>query len=64
MTAQEAYTDMIKRITTGGKRTTVCLAAMTIANLYGIDTLNALEDANLIKYAGQNSNNLAVYVIA
>jgi hypothetical protein len=55
---------MINKITTNGTRTTSCLAAATIANLYGIEGLNALEDAGLIAYAGQNSNNYAVYVIA
>lgn len=64
MSAREAYSDMISKITTGGKRTTACLAAMTIVNLYGLDALNAMEDAGLITYCGQNSNNMAIYTIA
>jgi hypothetical protein len=64
MTTFNAYNDIISRITTNGKRTTCCLAATTLINLYGIETVNALEDAGLIKYAGQNSNNLAIYIIA
>jgi hypothetical protein len=64
MDAREAYNDMINKITTGGKRTTTCLAAMTIVNLYGLDALNAMEDAGLITYGGQNSNNMAIYTIA
>lgn len=59
-----AYNDIISKITTNSKRTTCCLAAATLINLYGLETVNALEDAGLIKYAGQNSNNLAVYIIA
>ena len=58
------YDDIIHKITTNGVRTTTCLAAATIANLYGLEGLNALEDAGLITYAGQNSNNYAIYVIA
>lgn len=58
------YKDLISKITINGTRSTSCLAAATIANLYGIEGLNALEDAGLITYAGQNSNNYAIYVIA
>ena len=64
MNVRAIYEDLIDKITTNGVRTTSCLAAATIANLYGLDGLNALEDAGLITYAGQNSNNYAVYVIA
>ena len=64
MDASTIYKDLINKITINGTRTTSCLAAATIANLYGIEGLNALEDAGLITYAGQNSNNYAVYVIA
>lgn len=64
MNVRAIYEDMINKITTNGTRTTLCLAAATIANLYGVEGLNALEDAGLITYAGQNSNNYAVYVIA
>jgi hypothetical protein len=64
MTTFNAYTDIVSRITTNGKRTTCCLTAATLTNLYGLETVNALEDAGLIQYAGQNSNNLAVYIIA
>ena len=59
-----AYNDIISKITTNNKRTTCCLTAATLTNLYGLETVNALEDAGLIQYAGQNSNNLAVYIIA
>jgi hypothetical protein len=64
MTTINAYNDIISRITTNGKRTTCCLAATTLISLYGLETVNELEDAELIQYAGQNSNNLAVYIIA
>jgi hypothetical protein len=64
MDVRTIYEDLIDKITTSGTRTTSCLAAATIVNLYGIEGLNALEDAGLITYAGQNSNNYAIYVIA
>ena len=64
MNARTIYKDLINRITINSTRTTSCLAAATIANWYGIEGLNALKDAGLITYAGQNSNNYAIYVIA
>lgn len=64
MNVRAIYNDLIDKITINGTRTTSCLAAATIANLYGVDGLNALEDAGLITYAGRNWNNYAIYVIA
>ena len=63
MDVRTIYKDLINKITTNGTRTTSCLAAATIANWYGIEGLNALEDAGLITYVG-TSNDYAIYVIA
>ena len=63
MNVRAIYEDLIDKITVNGVRTTSCLAAATIANLYGAEGLIALEDAGLITYAGRNFNNHAIYVI-
>lgn len=39
------------------------LCDITLISMFGLEIVNKMEDAELIKYAGQNCNNLAVYKI-
>ena len=58
MTAKEAYSDLME-----DKNPTYELCAMTLVNRYGVELVRDMEDLGLIKYIGQNWNNLAVYKI-
>ena len=63
MTGKEAYNDLIDKIFKGCNNPTYELCGVTLINLYGLETVNNMENDNLIKYVGQNHNNLAVYQI-
>lgn len=63
MTAQEAYNDLMEEIFKYDENPTYELCAMTLVNRYGVELVNDMEDLGLIKYVGQNWNNLAVYQI-
>ena len=63
MTAQEAYKDLMEEIFKYDKNPTYELCAMTLVNRYGAKLVRDMEDLGLIKYIGQNWNNLAVYKI-
>ena len=63
MTPQEAYRDLITDIFKYDENPTYELCALTLVNRYGIELVNGMEDLGLIKYVGQNFNNLAVYKI-
>lgn len=63
MDAKKAYNDLIKKIFTGCNNPTYELCGITLINLYGLNTVNEMEDAGLIKYVGQNCNNQSVYQI-
>lgn len=63
MTAKEAYKDLMKEIFRNDENPTYALAAMTLVNRYGARTVSEMEEQGLIKYIGQNHNNMAVYRI-
>ena len=63
MDAKEAYKKLMDEIFKYDSNPTYCLAAITLVNMFGLDTVNLMEDTGLIKYIVQNSNNLAVYKI-
>lgn len=63
MTAQEAYKDLMEELFKYDKNPTYELCAMTLVNRYGVELVRDMEDLGLIKYIGQNWNNLAVYKI-
>lgn len=63
MTAQEAYNDLMEEISKYDENPTYELCAITLVNRYGVEIVNDMEDLGLIKYVGQNFNNLAVYKI-
>lgn len=63
MTPQEAYRDLIAEIVKYDENPTYELCALTLVNRYGVELVNGMEDLGLIKYVGQNFNNLAVYKI-
>ena len=63
MTAKEAYSDLMEELFKYDKNPTYELCAMTLVNRYGVELVRDMEDLGLIKYIGQNWNNLAVYKI-
>lgn len=63
MTAKEAYNNLIAELFKYDANPTYELAAMTLVNRYGVRTVSEMEDQKLIKYIGQNHNNMALYRI-
>lgn len=63
MTAQEAYDDLIKRLFEYDNNPTYELCGITLENLYGLSMVNEMENLGLIKYVGQNHNNLSVFKV-
>lgn len=63
MTAQEAYNDLMENLFRYDDNPTYELCGATLYNRYGIQTVNDMEDAGLIRYVGQNHNNLSVFQV-
>ena len=63
MNAKETYKKLMDEIFKYDSNPTYCLAAITLVNMFGLETVNLMEDKWLIKYVGQNPNNLAMYKI-
>lgn len=63
MDAKTAYNDLMEKIFKYDNNPTYELCGITLINLYGLETVNSMEDAGLINYVGQNHNNLSVYQI-
>lgn len=63
MTGKEAYKDLMQKLFQGEDNPTYELCGVTLENLYGLQAVNEMEDLGLIKYVGQNHNNLSVFKV-
>lgn len=63
MSGKEAYKKLMEEIFKYDNNPTYQLCGITLINMFGLDAVNQMEDAGLIRYVGQNANNLSVYKI-
>lgn len=63
MNAKETYQALMEKIFKYDPNPTYQLCGITLINMFGLDAVNAMEDAGFIKYVGQNCNNFSVYKI-
>lgn len=59
----EAYNDLMQRLFEHEERPTYELSGATLENLYGLDIVCEMQDLGLIKYVGQNHNNMSVFKV-
>jgi hypothetical protein len=61
--AKQAHNKIMNELFKYDNNPTYELCGITLINLFGLEIVNEMEDENLIKYIGQNHNNLSVYQV-